>query len=236
MASSQRATPVVLIPGLLNTEDLWRGQISGLADLGDIRVTTEQCDYDSMREIAAAILRSAPPHFALAGLSLGGYAAFEILRQASERVVKLALLDTTARPDTQEKAAQRREAISKARERGVRKVLEAMLPNLLHPDHVNDPDLRERLTRMAEELGVDVFERQQTAIMNRRDSRSLLAKIRCSTLVLCGREDKLTPPELAREMADGIPDSRLGIVEKSGHLSAIEQPERVTEALREWLA
>jgi pimeloyl-ACP methyl ester carboxylesterase len=228
--------PLFLIPGLLNTEDLWRDQVQGLAEFGQIRVTTEQCDHFNMREIAAQILQSAPAHFALAGLSLGGYVAFEILRQAPERVMKLALLDTTARPDTPEKATQRRETIGTARVHGVRKVLEAMLPNLLHPEHASDPAMRARLTRMAEAVGVDAFERQQTAIMNRPDSRPLLPDIRCPTLVLCGHEDRLTPPEFAREMADAIPDSRLVIVDHCGHLAPIEQPEQVTQALRGWLA
>ncbi|HEX2238226.1 MAG TPA: alpha/beta hydrolase [Gammaproteobacteria bacterium] len=227
--------PIVLIPGLLNTEDLWRDQMQGLADLGNVLVTTEQRDYDNMPEIADRILNATPERFALAGLSLGGYVAFEILRQAPERVITLALLDTTARPDTEDKMQQRRNAIQLAREQGLHSVLKANLPNLLHPKHLKDKTIVERLTRMAEEVGVDAFVRQQNAIMNRPDSRSLLPDIRCPTLVLCGREDSLTPPELAQEMADTIPNSRLVIIKESGHLSAIEQPEQVTASMREWL-
>lgn len=236
MAPTDADIPLVLIPGLLNTEDLWRDQIEGLADLVNVHVTTEQRAYDNIPEIADAILSSTPERFALAGLSMGGYVAFEILRQAPERVARLALLDTTARPDTAEKVAQRQATIRNARQHGLRFVLEAMLPNLLHPEHLKDATIRERLFRMAEEVGVDAFERQQTAIMNRVDSRPVLPTIHCPMLVLCGREDNLTPQDLAQEIADGIPDSRLVIVEKSGHLSAIEQPERVTKALREWLS
>jgi pimeloyl-ACP methyl ester carboxylesterase len=235
MAPMESGIPLVLIPGLLNTEDLWRDQVRGLADLGNMLVTTAQRDYDNLPEIADRILDSASDRFALAGLSLGGYVAFEILRQAPERIIKLALLDTTARPDTQEKAAQRRETIAQARERGVGHVLNTMLPNLLYAEHVRDQDIRERMLRMAQEVGVEAFARQQTAIMSRPDSRTLLPEISCPTLVLCGREDGLTPPELAQEMADGIPNSRLIIVEQSGHLSALEQPARVTETMRDWL-
>ncbi len=117
--------PIVLIPGLLNTEDLWRDQMQGLADLGNVLVTTEQRDYDNMPEIADRILNATPERFALAGLSLGGYVAFEILRQAPERVITLALLDTTARPDTEDKMQQRRNAIQLGREQGLHSVLKA---------------------------------------------------------------------------------------------------------------
>ncbi len=235
MATMESGIPLVLIPGLLNTEDLWLDQVQGLADLGNILVTTAQRNYDNLPEIADRILDSAPERFALAGLSLGGYVAFEILRQAPERIIKLALLDTTARSDTLEKAGQRRDTIAQARKRGIEHVLDEMLPNLLSAKHARDQDIRNRMLRMAREVGVEAFARQQSAIMNRPDSCALLPKIRCPTLVLCGREDGLTPPELAQEMAKEIPNSRLIIVDHSGHLSALEQPEQVTQALREWL-
>jgi pimeloyl-ACP methyl ester carboxylesterase len=227
--------PLVLIPGLLNTGDLWRDQVRDLADLGNMLITTAQRDYDNLPEIANRILDSASERFALAGLSLGGYVAFEILRQAPERIIKLALLDTTAHPDTQEKAVQRRETMAQARERGVEHVLDTMLPNLLSAEHARDQGIRERMLRMAQEVGVKAFVRQQTAILSRPDSRPLLPEISCPTLVLCGREDNLTPPELAQEMADAIPNSRLIIVERAGHLSTLEQPAPVTKAMRDWL-
>lgn len=227
--------PILFIPGLLNTEDLYRAQVKALHDLGNISVTNEHRNFDSMSAIAAAILTHAPTRFALAGLSMGGYIAFEMLRQAPERIVRLALLDTSARPDTPDKVRQRQDTIVTAREHGLGRVGEAMRPNLLHSSHANDPAIVTRLARMAAKVGVDGFARQQTAIMNRVDSRPLLPRIACPTLVLCGREDALTPPEVAGEMAGNIPDSRLVIVEECGHLSAIEQPEQVTEALRAWL-
>ncbi|MBA2492786.1 MAG: alpha/beta fold hydrolase [Gammaproteobacteria bacterium] len=235
MAAIDKRLSVILIPGLLNTEDLWRDQVKALTGLGDISATSEHRKFDNMNAIAGVILKQAPARFALAGLSMGGYVAFEMLRQAPERVTKLALLDTSPRPDTPEKAAQRRETIRFAGEYGLKRVLETMRPNLLHPKHANDPAIVTRLARMAARVGVDGFARQQTAIMNRADSRPLLPEIRCSTLVLCGREDALTPPEVAGEMVDKIPNSRLVIIEECGHLSAIEQPEQVTAAMRAWL-
>lgn len=235
MAAIDNRFPLILIPGLLNTEDLWRDQVSGLSGLGDVSVTGEHRNFDSITAIAAAILEQAPPKFALAGLSMGGYVAFEMLRQAPERILKLALLDTSARPDTPDKAAQRQETIRTARESGLKRVLESMQPNLLHPRHAADPAIVMRLARMTAKVGVEGFARQQTAIMHRADSRPLLAHVACPTLVLCGRDDALTPPEHAQEMADGIENSRLVIIEACGHLSAIEQPAQVTEALRTWL-
>jgi pimeloyl-ACP methyl ester carboxylesterase len=235
MTPTRNGNSLILIPGLLNTADLWRDQTAGLADTSEIYVTSEHYAYDNIPEIAARILQRAPERFALAGLSMGGYIAFEILRQALARVTKLALLDTTARPDAPEKAVQRRETIRVAREHGLQRVRESMQPNLLHAKHLKDQSILLRLGRMAEQVGVDGFERQQTAIMDRVDSRPLLQEIHCPTLVLCGRQDTLTPMELAQEMADGIANSRLIVVEECGHLSAIEQPARVTDAMREWL-
>jgi pimeloyl-ACP methyl ester carboxylesterase len=235
MAPTESGISLVLIPGLLNTDDLWRDQIKGLADIGNIHVAFQHREHDNIPEIADKILDWAPDRFAVAGLSMGGYVAFEILRQAPERAVALGLLDTSARPETQDRAAQRRETIRVARADGLNRVLEDILPNLLHPEHVQDQDIRQRMTLMAEKTGVDGFELQQNAIMRRADSRPLLPEINCPTLVLCGREDALTPLEHAVEMANGIANSRLVIVDESGHLSAMEQPGTVTRAMREWL-
>ncbi|MGH8500980.1 MAG: alpha/beta fold hydrolase [Gammaproteobacteria bacterium] len=235
MTSTDSRLPVILVPGLLNTEDLWRHQVEALRDLGEISVANEHRNFDNMAAIAAAIFAHAPDRFALAGLSMGGYVAFEMWRQAPQRIARLALLDTSARPDTPDKVRQRQQTIITAREHGLKRVREAMQPNLLHPGHASDPAIVTRLARMAAKVGVEGFARQQTAIMHRADSRPLLPRIACPTLVLCGRQDALTPPEIASEMADGIHNSRLVIVEQCGHLSAIEQPEQVTRAMREWL-
>jgi pimeloyl-ACP methyl ester carboxylesterase len=135
---------VIFVPGLLNPEDLWRDQVSGLSARCDISVTNEHRNFDNMTAIAAAILAQAPARFALAGLSMGGYIAFEMLRQAPERIARLALLDTSARPDTPDKASQRRETIVTAREHGLGRVGEAMRPNLLHASHANDPAINDR--------------------------------------------------------------------------------------------
>ncbi len=188
-----------------------------------------------MSEIARVVLDAAPERFALAGLSMGGYVALQIVRDAPERVARLALLDTSARSDTPEQTATRRELIELSREGRFDEVPHKLLPNIVHSDRLNDERLTSVVFAMAEAVGPEAFVRQEEAIIGRPDSREDLPNIACPTLVLCGREDALTPVHLHEEMADLIPDSRLRMIEKCGHLSALERPEGVTTALREWL-
>lgn len=227
--------PLILIPGLLLTADLWQDQIRDLADLAEISVATEQTRHDSMAAIAAAILAGAPERFALAGLSMGGYVALELMRQAPARVTRLALLDTAARADTAEQTATRRGLIELAEKGNFKGVTPRLLPMLVHPSRLDDKPLVERIMAQAAEVGREGFFRQQRAIMGRIDSRPYLRAIHCPALVLCGREDQITPPDRHMEMAAGIPDSRLVVVEDCGHLAPMERPERVTAELRSWL-
>lgn len=227
--------PLVLIPGLLDSARLYAQQLPELWRLGPVTVADHTRD-DSMAGIARRILAHAPPRFALAGLSMGGYISFEILRQAAGRVAKLALLDTSARADTPEASAARRTQMALAAEGRFAEVVEAQFVRLVSARRRDDAALREINRRMAEDVGPEVFIRQQQAIMGRPDSRPGLAAIPCPTLVLVGEQDELTPPERAREMADGIRGAHLVTVPDCGHLSTLEQPDAVTRALREWLA
>ena len=185
--------------------------------------------------IAEDILKYAPTEFALAGLSMGGYISFEIVRQAPRRVRKLALLDTNARADRPEQAALRRESMQLAEKGEFRGVTDRLLPSLIHPDRLNDTALTDTVKTMAKEVGKEGYLRQQTAIIDRPDNRPLLATIKCPTMVLVGREDALTPPKVAQEIADGIENSELVILEECGHLSTLEKPEEVTRHMRRWL-
>lgn len=225
---------LLLVPGLLCDAALWGAQVAGLADLATVRVG-EVTAEDSIAAMAAALLAEMPEAFSLAGLSMGGYVAQEIMRQAPDRVLRLALLDTSARADDEAQHAQRRALIALAGRGRFRGVTPRLLPRLLHPRHLADPRLTGTVTAMAERVGRDAFLRQQTAIMGRADGRADLARIACPTLVLCGREDALTPLALHEEMATAIPGGRLAIVEECGHLAPLEQPAAVTAALREWL-
>lgn len=226
--------PTVFIPGLLCSPRLYAGQLPALWRSGPVTVASHHHE-DSMAALAGTILASAPARFALAGLSMGGYLAFEIMRQAPSRVSRLALLDTSARPDTPEKTQTRHEQIALAREGRLGEVVDALYPAWVGPARRDDPALRDVVRQMADETGPEGFARQQTAIMNRPDSRPGLAAIECPVLVAVGADDVITPPEHAQEIADAIPGSRLVTIGDCGHLSALEQPAAVTKALTDWL-
>jgi pimeloyl-ACP methyl ester carboxylesterase len=225
---------LVLLPGLLCDTELWRDQIAGLRDIADCTVADMSRD-DSIAGTAARMLEKAPAKFALAGLSMGGYCAMEVMRQAGNRVTHLVLLDTGARADSPEQQSRRRELIELAEKGEFQGVTPRLLPLFLHPEHLKDKALVERVTAMAGRIGKDAFLRQQRAIMTRIDSRPSLADIKCPTLVLCGRQDILTPPALHEEISALIPGSRLELIDDSGHLSTMEQPAAVTALMRCWL-
>lgn len=226
---------LVLLPGLPCDARLWAHQVEHLADLADA-VVADLTVADTMRGLAESVLDNAPPGpFALAGLSMGGYCAFEILRLAPERVTRLALLDTSARADTEEAKANREKLIARAGT-NYDGVIETLLPKLLHPGHVDDATIAGTVRAMARSIGKDAFVRQQRAIMSRSDSRDSLADIHCPTLVLCGREDAITPVATHEELVAGIPGATLEVIEHSGHLTPLERPQAVTDALRRWLA
>ncbi|MGD0503616.1 MAG: alpha/beta fold hydrolase [Steroidobacteraceae bacterium] len=226
--------PTLLIPGLLCTPRLYAEQIPPLWRLGPVTIADHTRD-GSVSAIARRILASAPPRFALVGLSMGGYISFEILRQSPERVAKLVLLDTSCRPDAPEQSDARRAQIALARSGRLREVCDAGFPRLVHPKHWSDPRIRQVLYQMAEEVGVDGFVHQQQANIARPDSRPGLGAIRCPALILVGDSDELTPPERAAEIAHGIADARLVVVPECGHCSPMEQPVFVTRQLLEFL-
>jgi pimeloyl-ACP methyl ester carboxylesterase len=213
---------------------MYAGQIPQLWRVGPVLIADHTRD-DSMSGIARRILGVAPARFALAGLSMGGYIAFELLRQAPERIAKVALLDTSARADAPEQSAMRRAQMALASQGRLAEVVEQQFPRLVHREHRADAVLRQVFTLMAEDVGAAGFIRQQTAILGRADSRPTLGSIHCPTLVLVGEGDELTPPERAAEIAAGIRGARLTTVPQSGHMSTLEQPDEVTRALLAWL-
>lgn len=226
--------PTVLVPGLLCTPEVFGPQLPIVWARGPVTVANTLAGA-TMADTARAILAAAPPHFALGGISMGGYLCFEIWRQTPERVLRLALLDTTARPDTPDQTANRHAQLAKADSDGLNAVVAAAAPMLLHPDHVDDPALQAIGLRMGRAVGVDGFRRQTAMIIGRLDSRPSLASITVPTLVLVGDADGITPPDRAREMAAAIGGSRLVIVPWSGHSATLEQPEHVSRALADWL-
>ena len=206
---------------------LWR--------IGPVTIADHTRDAN-IADIARRILADAPRHFHLVGLSMGGYIAFEVLRQAADRVGKLALLDTSARADVPEQTKGRYALIELARTKGLRAVNNFLFPLIVHESRNDDRGLRSIVDSMAEDAGVEAFVRQQTAIMHRPDSRPDLPSFRCPTLVVVGDSDQITPPNLAREIAEGVSGAQLEIIGKYGHLSTLEAPDAVNRVLVPWLA
>jgi pimeloyl-ACP methyl ester carboxylesterase len=233
--ASPETLPTVLVAGLNCSARLYSEQIPALWQFGPVIIADHRRD-DSMAAMARRILAAAPPRFALVGLSMGGYIAFEILRQAPSRVAKLALLDTGARGEVPERTAQRKPLIALARTGRFGEILDSQYPTLVHRSRHGDAALKAIVGVMNQETGADAYLRQQQAIIKRPDSRPGLAAIGCPTLVLVGDSDEPTPPELAREMAAAIPGSRLVVVPECGHLSTLERPQAVNAALVELMA
>jgi pimeloyl-ACP methyl ester carboxylesterase len=190
---------------------------------------------DGMGAIAERILGIAPPRFALVGLSMGGYIAFIIAQKAPHRVVRLALLDTSALPETPRETERRRAQIALANEGRLGEIVDALFPLFVYRDRLGDQELKRTLSIMAQETGAEAFIRQQKAIMTRPDARPLLVSIACPTLVLVGEGDTLTPPARSQEIAAGIPRANLVVVPECGHLSTLERPGAVNAALVEWM-
>lgn len=226
---------VVLVPGLLCTRDLFRDQIDHLIPRAEIMVG-DHTRHETIAGIAASILAAAPARFSLAGLSLGGYIAMEMVLMAPERIERLMLLDTQARPDTPEVVARRLKLNEMARRGNLSIVSRDILLKLyIHADRLSDEELVRRVIAMAEETGSEAFLRQQEAILSRPDRRADLSGIACPTLVIVGDGDALTPTECACEIAAAIPGARLEIVPHCGHLTTMERPEAVNRLMVEWL-
>lgn len=234
MTEPTKKQDLVLLPGLACDSALWRAQIAGLADIAHVHVA-DTTRADSMAGLAAEVLAAAPARFALAGLSMGGYVAQEMLRRAPARITRLALLDSSAEADTEAHAAYRRGLMELAEKGEFKGVTRRFLPMLLHPDRVEDADLAATVMAMAERCGRAAYLRQQTALLHRADGWDVLGKVACPTLILCGREDRLTPLAAHEAMAAAIPGAELVVLDGCGHLSPLEKPDAVTAAMRRWL-
>lgn len=225
---------IVLVPGLLCSPRLFTEQLPALWRFGPVTIAGHQHD-DNFGAITSRILAAAPPQFRLVGLSMGGYLAFEIMRQAPGRVTGLALLNTSARADTAEQAQRRRDQVALTQEGRFAEVVDDLYHRWVRPARRADITLRQVIHQMANETGPEAFIRQQTAIMNRPDSRSGLAAISCPVLVVAGADDEATSPDRATEIASHIPQAHMVVIPDCGHLSALERPTAVTQVLADWL-
>lgn len=227
--------PLVLLPGLANDARLWEHQIAGLADIAEPHVG-DLTQSDTIPGLAAQVLRAVEAReFVLVGFSMGGYTALEIVRQAPQRVRALALIDTSARPDSADATARRRDQIQRART-DYGGVVDALFRAIVHPARRDDAAMLDIFRAMARRTGAEAFARQLRAIIGRADSRPLLPSIACPTLVVCGREDPVVPVELSEELAAGIPGAELVVLGECGHLAPLERPIDLTAVLRAFVA
>ena len=226
--------PLLLIAGLLDDATLWEHQTQHLGDLCR-PIVVENARDATMRCMAQRALDTTAGEFAIAGMSMGGYAALEVMRLAPERVKGLALVNTSARADDEAKRRTRLIQMEQAKNGQFDALLETTVPLIVHERRRTDAALMEAIFAMARRTGAQTYIRQQEAIMSRVDARPDLANISCPTLVIVGREDIPTPPAMAEEMLAAIPAAKLGLIEQCGHYSPMERPHAVTALMRLWL-
>ncbi len=222
---------IFLLPGLLCDAQIWEHQTAALSGFAEVVIP----DFRFVRTIPAMaqiVLDQARGGFSVAGHSMGGRVALEVYRMAPERVERLALLDTGIHPRKPTEEAGRQELIDLARREGMEALAARWLPPMLHPNH---SALLRPLTEMVKRSTPDTFENQQRALLDRPDARTVLSSIQCPALVLCGRQDAWSPVAQHEEIASAIPGAKLVVIEDCGHMSPVEQPERVTAALRDLL-
>ena len=224
------AENLLLLPGMMCDTRLWQPQIDAL----DIPTyVADLTTSDKLEEIAASVLENAPPSFAVAGLSMGGIVAFELWRQAPERITHLALLDTNAKADSPDRRSTRLDQVQQVLAGQLRSLaMETLKPAYLAKANRDNEDLLDTILTMALDAGEATFERQSLALKDRPDSVDMLETIDCPTTVMCGVEDRICPVVLHELMAERIPGARLVVIEDCGHLATLERPDIVNRELQ----
>jgi pimeloyl-ACP methyl ester carboxylesterase len=225
---------ILLLPGLLCDASVWTAQMVALE--GHARVlVADFSQHDSLVEMARSALALADGPLIVIAHSMGARAALEMVRLAPERIVKLALMDTGVHPRRESEEANRQKLVDLAYREGMAALAREWLPPMLHPDRTDREPLIGPLREMVLRASPKQHERQIRALLNRPDPRPLLPTIRCPTLVLVGRQDRWSPVAQHEEIAAAIPGAELVVIEDSGHMVTVEQPEAVTQALLAWL-
>lgn len=227
--------PLVLVPGMMCDAQAFAPQINDLSREASVQVACV-ARAETIRDMAAEVLAQAPQRFALAGHSMGGIVAMEVLRRAPERVSRIALISTTPLAETPEQAAWREPFIVKAQAGRLDEAMAGALP----ADNFAPTPARNRILQtvidMAYAFGPDTFIRQSRALQRRPDAQKVLRQTKVPTLILCGAHDKMTPVKRHEFMAELVQGARLEVIAEAGHMPALETPDRVTSALRNWMA
>ncbi|WP_093132469.1 alpha/beta fold hydrolase [Variovorax sp. OK605] len=226
---------LVLLPGLACDERIWQAQLPALPPAFSARVSDAQLHNDSIEGMAAAVLRDNDGPLVLCGASMGGMVAMEAARQAPERIAGLALLGTSARPETPDMFTLREGAIAYFERGEVRDVIEPNVYFAFHPTQAADPVMIERYLDIVLGAGAEQLIRQNRAVMRRPDARQHLPLLRAPVLLMCGDSDRLAAPECTREMAALLPRSETVWVAECGHMLTMEKPDQVNAALNAWL-
>ena len=224
-----------ILPGLMCDESIFSHQKAGLADICEVR-SPKFWDFDSITAMAQHVLESAPPKFSLAGFSMGGRGALQIMRIAPERVERLCLFDTSALPEPEDGREKRKVLVELAYKKGMAALAAFWLPPMLAPARRSDPGFQKPLIDMLLRNTPEQHEKQIKALVERPDSRDLLDKFKCPVLIVCGAQDEWSTPAQHKEMADAIPGSELVIIEDAGHFVSVEQPEIFTRLMRRFMA
>ncbi|WP_299729902.1 alpha/beta fold hydrolase [uncultured Tateyamaria sp.] len=228
------AEPLVLLPGMMCDARLFGPQIAELSAEFSIMVSPITRG-ERVEEIASGLLDELPARFALAGLSMGGIVAMELLRRAPDRVTRLCLMDTSPLAETPQASTAREPQIVKVRTGQLQELMrDDVLPEYLGPGPFR-AEITELMLDMADALGPEVFVRQSRALQRRRDQQGTLRKCKVPTLVLCGEHDALCPVKRHSFMAELIPGAELRVMEGAGHIPTLERPAEVTQALRDWM-
>lgn len=230
------ADTLYLLPGLLCDARVWRHQQDHLSERFDVRIPDFRL-FDSLDTMAQSVLDEAPERFFLAGHSMGGRAAMQVLDKAPERVISLALLDTGIHPASAGEPEKRQVLLDLAENEGMAAVARQWAPPMVHPDRQRDSSLMDDIFEMVETYTIENFSNQVRALLTRPDAAPILAKTPPGALVLCGREDSWSPPAQHEDIARAIPGHPpVTVIEHSGHMSTMEQPEAVTKAMWAWLS
>jgi pimeloyl-ACP methyl ester carboxylesterase len=225
---------LILLPGTLCDGSLFQQQVEAFDDFAQCTIG-DHSSSDDLQKVAANILDCTKGDFSVMGLSYGGIIAFEMWRQAPERMKRLILLNTTFKLPSSETRIKQQRFVSMARRGEFKEIIVNNLKDtLLHPDHAAMPDIRKQVLDMALKTGKEKYYKQINSQLGRPDSTTDLHFIKCPTLIITGRQDKICTPEIHAQMAAMIPNSKLEIIENCGHLTTLEQPEKVSEVIRKW--